>query len=81
VKAAVLIYKGDDGKIAAIAGESSVPLEKMAKRARVTGKINGKAVVEGVVLCTWKSSPYRFKVQSEVPAAPVAPEEPAEGQE
>lgn len=74
MKAAVLVYKGGDGKIAAIAGESIIPLEKLAKRARVTGKINGKTVVEGVLLCSWKASRYRFKFQPEKPAAPVGPE-------
>ena len=72
-KLAVIIAKRPNGSLVSVPCESLDPLLKAAKAARVTGKLDGNPVAEGVVLATWKHGVvFKFRHVAESNVPPVA---------
>jgi len=83
-KFCVLVAEQKNGKLLSIPGTSIEDLLKVAKQARVTGKIGKVAITAGVVLASWRLGPaFKFVVQAleavqevQKALAPETPEKP-----
>ena len=64
MKAAALICRLADGKMVSVGAKSLNPLIKKAKEVRESGKLDGKAVDRGIVVCSWRPAPaMKFAVK------------------
>jgi hypothetical protein len=66
MKAAVLTCQMADGSLKSVPEVSLIPVIEAARGVRNSGMLEGKAVVSGIVLCSWKPMPVmQFRCKSE----------------
>lgn len=64
-KAVAFIAKLASGKVASIAGEAVEPILAAAKKVRETGKLDGEAVTDGIVLASHRQGPVlKFRIRA-----------------